>query len=83
MSTNREELHRLADELPEAELAAVLDFARARRPREGRRFVPDVLAGVPIDDEPLTDEERADVAAAREEDPRTRISAAEARRRWG
>jgi hypothetical protein len=79
----RDELHRLIDELPEALAGEVLDFARAFRQKESRRQRDAALAAldaVPLDDEPISPEEAAAVAAAKDEAGPS-ISAAEARRR--
>lgn len=79
----RDELHRLIDELPEALAGEVLDFARALRHKESRRQRDAALAAldaVPLDDEPISPEEAAAVAAAKDE-VGPNIGAAEARRR--
>ncbi len=80
---NKDELHRLIDELPEALAGEVLDFARAVRQNDLRRSREAALAAfgsVPHDDEPETADEAAAVAAAKDE-PGSNISSAEARRR--
>jgi hypothetical protein len=62
--TTKEALHRLIDELPEAEVA------KAERLLKGLRIPDPVLRAIelaPLDDEPETDEERAAVQEAREE----------------
>jgi hypothetical protein len=61
--TTREALHRLVDELPDDALAA------AERELASLRDDPMLraLALAPVDDEPVTDEDRADLAAARAE----------------
>lgn len=72
----------LARGLDRGQVAEVIDLVKRMRAPRGRRFVPDALADVPLDDEPVTDAERAAIAAAMDDDPRGRLTAAEARRRW-
>ncbi len=59
MIADRAQLHRLVDELPEASVAPVTEYAR-------RAVDPmiAVLDAAPLDDEPFTDAERAEVEAA-------------------
>ncbi|MGH2743890.1 MAG: hypothetical protein ACREX8_00695 [Gammaproteobacteria bacterium] len=66
--TNREKLHRLVDELSEAEVAPTLRLVETHR----HDPVLQALANAPEDDEPWTDddeaavvESRADLAAGR------------------
>ena len=69
MSIEREELRRLVDELPENELKAArryLEFIRD----VGKNPARWALENAPLDDEPLTDEERERAARA-DEDFRT------------
>jgi len=57
--TTRDDVHRLVDELPDDALeSAALLLRRATDP------MIRVLDAAPIDDEPFTDEERADVERA-------------------
>lgn len=62
---NRQTLHTLVDELPEPELPA------ARRYLEYLRQTADplrrALAAAPVDDEPLTDHDRAAIQEGRQE----------------
>ena len=60
MATTREELHRLVDRLPESDLDRVARFLQNEA--EARQRFEDVLATAPIDDEPLTDEDRGAIA---------------------
>jgi len=59
--TNREKLHRLVDELSEAEVTPTLRLV------ETQRHAPrlQALANAPEDDEPWTDEDEAAVAVSR------------------
>jgi hypothetical protein len=63
MVTAREELHRLADILPEEDLKAVLSDIRKRQ----LETLKQVLADAPLDDEGTTPDEEAEVAEAWEE----------------
>lgn len=72
MSSARDELHRLADELPEELASEVVDFAERLKGRKQRHIrvplpaaVEAVLAAVPLDDEPLSEVERSEILAAR------------------
>lgn len=56
----REDLHRLIDELPERDVPTVRRMLRALAPSPLRKF----LAAAPIDDEPLTPEEKAEIREA-------------------
>lgn len=74
MSSARDELHRLADELPEELAGAVVNFAEKLQERRRREQLPAdylralaILEACPVDDEPFTEEERAEILAAREE----------------
>jgi hypothetical protein len=82
---NKDELHKLIDELPEGLTAEVLDFVQFLRLKENRRSRDAALMALrstPLDDEPYTDEERSEAAEAWEEYKREGgISAEEARRR--
>lgn len=80
---NKDELHRLIDELPEALAGELLDFARALRQKDARRSRNEALTALdalPEDEEPETPDEAAAVAAAKAE-PGANVSAGEARRR--
>jgi hypothetical protein len=59
--TNREKLHRLVDELAEAELAPTLRLVETQR----HDPMLQALADAPEDDEPWTDEDEAAVAEGR------------------
>ena len=61
-SEDRRELHTLVDHIPAADLPAARKILRTLADPVG----PSVL-DAPIDDEPETDQERADVEAARSE----------------
>jgi hypothetical protein len=63
--TTKEALHRLIDELPEPDLAAVQRFAEYLRFR-GRDPVARALERAPADDEPLSADELAAAERARE-----------------
>jgi|SRR5579872_5882009 len=60
--TSREELHRLVDHIPEADVAAARKILRALADPVWQSLVT-----APLDDEPETDQERAEVEAARKE----------------
>ena len=57
MSANREELHRLIDEIPESDLPAIHNYLRSVRD-ESADPVRYALDHAPLDDEPETEEER-------------------------
>ncbi len=59
--TTRESLHQLVDALPHEALPAA---KRSREAVQRNRGLPRVLAEAPLDDEPLTDEDHADLAEA-------------------
>ncbi len=59
--TNREKLHRLVDELSEAEVAPTLRVVEIQR----HDPLLQALANAPEDDEPWTDEDEAAVAVSR------------------
>jgi predicted transcriptional regulator len=59
--TTREKLHRLVDELAEAELAPTLRLVETQR----HEPMLQALADAPEDDEPWTDEDEAAVAEGR------------------
>ena len=61
--TNREKLHRLVDELSEAELGPTLRLVETQR----HDPVLQALANAAEDDEPWTDEDEAAVAESRED----------------
>jgi predicted transcriptional regulator len=70
MAPVRERIHRLVDQLPEAELSAAESLLVERRAATDPFF--QALANAPEDDEPLTDEDaaaldeaNADIAAGR------------------
>jgi hypothetical protein len=60
MATSREELHRLLDRLPESDLDRVARFLR-NESEASQRF-EQLLAAAPIDDEPMTEEDREAIA---------------------
>ena len=60
--TSREELHKLVDHIPEADVAAARKILRALADP-----VWQSILAAPLDDEPETEEERAEVEAARKE----------------
>jgi hypothetical protein len=62
----KEEIHRLVDELPESRLPALLRHIELVRMAETDPVVR-ALMNAPIDDEPYTDEERAEDAEAWQE----------------
>ena len=61
-TATRDELHRLVDQVPDTEIPSV---ARYLRRRTRRPTLDEVLANAPVDDEPLTDADRAALARAR------------------
>ena len=63
--TTKEALHRLIDQLADQDLAAVFNFAEYLHARS-RDPVGRALASAPIDDEPLTTGELANVERARD-----------------
>ncbi len=63
--TVREDLHRLIDELPDQELAAARTYLKALRATSDP--LATLLAVAPVDDEPVTEEEEAGAAKAREQ----------------
>jgi len=75
--TSREELHKLVDHIPEADVAAARKILRS--------LVDPVelsLLAAPLDDEPETDEERAAVEKALS-DPRSDVSMEQVLREYG
>jgi hypothetical protein len=60
--TSREELHKLVDHIPDADVAAARKILRALADP-----VWQSILAAPLDDEPETDQERAEVEAARSE----------------
>ena len=60
MATTREELHRLVDRLPESDLDRVARFLRSEA--EARQRLEQLLAAAPIDDEPMTEDDREAIA---------------------
>jgi hypothetical protein len=60
MATTREELHQLLDRLPESDLERVARFLR--KESEARQRFEELLATAPIDDEPMTEEDRDAIA---------------------
>lgn len=66
MSMERDELHRLVDELPDGELNAALRYLEFIR-EKGVDPVRWALEHAPIDDEPENDDERERVARADED----------------
>lgn len=90
MVTTREELHRLLVRLPESDLERVARFLRNES--EARQRFEELLARAPIDDEPMTEEDREaiaegerDIAAGRgirlDDSPPTATKPGNARRR--
>jgi len=78
----REELHELVDKLPDDELNAARRFLEYIR-HHGDPFLKKLMEA-PIDDEPVTEEEEALVAEAREELTRGEtISHEEVKREFG
>ena len=63
LMTNREKLHRLVDELSEAEVAPTLRLVETQR----HDPMLQALANAPEDDEPWTEEDEAAVAESRED----------------
>lgn len=82
--TTRESLHRLIGELPDVELLALERFAEFLRTRsvEGDPLLR-FLAGAPVDDEPLTAEDTAALAASYDARGEGRIPQQELRRDLG
>jgi hypothetical protein len=66
MVTNKEELHRLIDELPENELHAALRFLEYLRDMGADPLMQALMAS-PDDDDPDTPEERKEAAEAWQE----------------
>ena len=67
---DKNELHRLIDELSEQLAGEVLDFVQFLRQKESRRAIAagmSLLQAAPVDDEPDTEVEREDSRQAREE----------------
>jgi predicted transcriptional regulator len=62
--TTRAELYQLIDELPEQELAWVAEYVERLRCSDPR--LPRILREAPIDDEPLTAEDRAAIQEGRD-----------------
>ena len=62
----KEDIHRLVDEVPESALPEILRRLELLRLAETDPFVR-ALMNAPIDDEPYTDEERAEDEEARRE----------------
>ena len=83
--SNRDELHRLIDELPDGLAGEVLDFVQFLGQKEAKRSRDAALAALraaPLDDEPDTEAERAEAAEAWADYKREGgISSSEARRR--
>lgn len=66
MGSERDDIHRLIDELPDDLAGEVRDFAQFLQRKESRRKLAAVRAALdaaPEDDEPFGDEERAEVAS--------------------
>jgi len=61
--TTKERLHRAVDAMSEEEAADALDYLASR----GRDPLAQRLDAAPLDDEPLTDEERESLREARED----------------
>lgn len=61
--TEKERLHSLVDDLPEPEIHAALRFVEYLR-QESSDPVARALQNAPLDDEPLTSEDLADLEAA-------------------
>lgn len=83
--SNRDELHKLIDELPDGLAGEVLDFVQFLSQKEARRSRDAALAALrsaPIDDEPDSEEERAEAAEALAEYKQEGgVTSTEARRR--
>lgn len=77
--TAKEQLHRVVEELSEAEAADALSLLVARRARPDA--LDQLLADAPLDDEPTTPEEEASVLEAREQAARGEVFSAEQIRR--
>lgn len=80
---SRDELKRLIDELPEAVIGELVDFAQFLRQKEARRAfnsVQGAMEALPEDDE-LESAGEAEAVSAAKASTAPRISAAEARRR--
>jgi hypothetical protein len=75
--TSREDLHKLVDHIPEADVAAALKILRSLVDPVER-----ALLTAPLDDEPETEEELAEVEKARN-DPRPNVSMEEVLREYG
>lgn len=70
MASPHEDLHHLIDRLPGHVAGEVLNFARYLEQKEQARpgaKVRDALNAAPLDDEPYTDAERAEVEASLED----------------
>lgn len=66
MNAEREELHRMIDRLPDGKLHAARELLENVRVEDDDP-VRKALANAPIDDEPLTDEERERIRRADED----------------
>jgi hypothetical protein len=75
--TTKERLHRVVDELSEEEAADALDYIVSH----GRDPLARRLDAAPIDDEPLTDEERESLREGREDVAAGRVISMEDLRR--
>ena len=62
---SRSRLHQLVDELPEEEIQAAERCLRALREHDDPVLHP--LRSAPVDDEPLTEQERKDIEEAQQE----------------
>ena len=82
MTTTKDRLHQIVDDLPEGEIAETAIALLDELNRYGADPLARKLLSAPIDDEPETDEERAAVQEARDELARGEaVSAEEAKRR--
>lgn len=74
---DRLDLNLAARGLDAGELAEALDFIGYLRIKRERHMLPPLLANAELDDEPLTDEETADIEAAKADIAAGRLTTAE------
>lgn len=72
--TDRERLHSLVDDLPEGEVRAALHFVESLRTSEEDPVLR-ALRDAPLDDEPVTEEDRAALEEAWEDVRQGRLTA--------
>ena len=77
LMTTKERLHQVVDSLSEQEAAETLDYIASR----GRDSLARRLDAAPLDDEPLTDEERESLREGREDVAAGRVISMEDLRR--